>query len=92
MTGVLISLWAAKQAQRDGHVSDRWSPAELLLLIISISTIWMFATPGLAELGTTAISERRRTVTEAVQLLVDDPTGLEHRATYKFIACRSLSH
>jgi AcrR family transcriptional regulator len=63
---------AIEQAQCDGRVSDRWSPAELLLLITSISTMWMFVTPEFTELSVSEISVRRRTVTEAIRLLVDD--------------------
>jgi AcrR family transcriptional regulator len=63
---------AIEQAQCDGRVSDRWSPAELLLLITSISTMWMFVTPEFTELSVSEISARRRTVTEAIRLLVDD--------------------
>lgn len=72
---------AIEQAQRDGRVSDRWSPAELLLLITSISTMWMFVTPEITELGASEISARRRTVTEAVRRLVDDSNrmGREER-------------
>jgi hypothetical protein len=63
---------AIEQAQCDGRVSDRWSPAELLLLITSISAMWMFVTPEVTERSVSEISARRRTVTEAVRLLVDD--------------------
>jgi hypothetical protein len=60
-----------EQAQRDGRVSDRWSPAELLTLIVGMSTIWFFATPEASKLNATEISAQRRTITEAIQLLVD---------------------
>jgi AcrR family transcriptional regulator len=63
---------AIEQAQCNGRVSDRWSPAELLLLITSISMMWMFVTPEFTELSVSEISARRRTVTEAIRLLVDD--------------------
>ena len=63
---------AIEQAQYNGRVSDRWSPAELLLLITSISMMWMFVTPEFTELSVSEISARRRTVTEAIRLLVDD--------------------
>ncbi len=62
---------AIEQAQRDGRVSDRWSPAELLALITSISTMWLFATPEVTKLSAAEISAQRRTITEAIQLLVD---------------------
>ena len=62
---------AIEQAQRDGRVSDRWSPAELLTLIVGMSTIWLFATPGVTTLSATEINAQRRTITEAIQLLVD---------------------
>jgi Tetracyclin repressor-like, C-terminal domain len=61
---------AIEQAQHDGRVSARWSPDELLLLILSISTMWMFVTPEVMERSASEISARRRTVTEAVRLLV----------------------
>jgi AcrR family transcriptional regulator len=60
-----------EQAQRDGRVSDRWSPAELLTLIVGMSTIWLFATPEVTTLSATENSAQRRTITEAIQLLVD---------------------
>ncbi len=63
---------AIEQAQRDGRVSDRWSPAELLALIVGMSTIWLFATPEVTKLSATEISAQRRTITEAVRRLVDD--------------------
>lgn len=63
---------AIEQAQRDGCVSARWSPDELLLLILSISTMWMFVTPEVKERNASEISARRRTVTGAVRLLVAD--------------------
>jgi hypothetical protein len=62
---------AIEQAQRDRRVSDQWGPEELLVLILAISSMWLFATPNIAELSTSEISARRRTVTEAVRLLVD---------------------
>jgi hypothetical protein len=60
-----------EQAQRDGRVSDRWSPAELLTLIVGMSTIWLLATSGVTTLSATEISAQRRTITEAIHLLVD---------------------
>jgi AcrR family transcriptional regulator len=63
---------AIEQAQREGRVSDRWSPAELLALIVGMSTIWFFATPEVTKLNATEISAQRRTITEAVRRLVDD--------------------
>jgi Tetracyclin repressor-like, C-terminal domain len=63
---------AIEQAQRDGRVPDRWRPDELLTLILVISTMWMFVTPEVTALSVAEISARRRTVTEAVQLLVDN--------------------
>ena len=62
---------AIEQAQREGRVSDRWSAAELLALIVGMSTIWLFATPEVTKLNATEISAQRRTITEAIQLLVD---------------------
>lgn len=64
-------LAAIEQAQRAGSVSDRWTPTELLLLIMSISTMWILGAPEDVELSPSEICARRRTVTEAVQLLVD---------------------
>jgi len=62
---------ALERAQREGRVSDRWSPAELLTLIVGLSTIWLFATPEVTKLNAAEISAQRRTITEAIQLLVD---------------------
>jgi len=62
---------AIEQAQRDGRVSDLWSPAELLTLIVGMSTIWFFATPEVTKLSAAEISAQRRTIIEAIQLLVD---------------------
>src|SRR5260221_4818334 len=57
---------ALEQAQRDGRVSDRWSPEELLALIVGMSTIWLFATPVVIKLNATEVSAQRRTITEAI--------------------------
>ncbi len=62
---------AIQQAQRDHRVSDQWGPEELLALILAISSMWLFATPNIAELSASEMSARRRTVTEAVRRLVD---------------------
>ena len=72
---------AIEQAQHEGRVSDRWSPAELLALIVGMSTIWFFATPEVTKLNATEISAQRRTITEAVRRLVDDSNrmGREER-------------
>jgi len=64
-------LAAIEQAQREGHVSDRRSPSELLAPLMGVSTIWLFSTPGVTELDATQISVQRRTITEEVQLLVE---------------------
>src|SRR5260370_40827363 len=61
---------AIEQAQRDGRVSDRWSPAELLELIVGMSTIWLFATPEVTKLSATEIRPPRRPSTEAVRRLI----------------------
>ena len=75
---------ALEQAQREGRVSDRWSPAELLTLIVGLSTIWLFATPEVTKLNATEISAQRRTITEAVRRLVDDSNrmGSESREAF----------
>jgi len=75
---------AIEQAQYNGRVSDRWSPAELLLLITSISMMWMFVTPEFTELSVSEISARRRTVTEAIRLLVDDSNRIGREAQEPF--------
>ena len=75
---------AIEQAQQDGRVSDRWSPAELLTLILVISTVSLFAIPGVTEQNLTEISARRRTVTEAVRLLVDTSNRIEQEPREPF--------
>src|SRR2546430_17551263 len=77
---------ALEQAQREGRVSDRWSPAELLALIVGMSTIWFFATPEVTKLNDTEISAQRRTITEAVRRLVDGSNrmGRESRETLSY--------
>jgi AcrR family transcriptional regulator len=75
---------AIEQAQCNGRVSDRWSPAELLLLITSISMMWMFVTPEFTELSVSEISARRRTVTEAIRLLVDDSNRIRRETREPF--------
>ena len=67
---------AIEEAQREGRVSDRWSAAELLALIVGMSTIWLFATPEATKLNATEISAQRRTITEAIQLFVDGPNRM----------------
>lgn len=62
---------AIEQAQRDHRVSDRWSPEELLALILSICKMWLFAAPTDAELGASQMSTQRHTITEAVRCLVE---------------------
>jgi hypothetical protein len=62
---------AIEQAQREGRVSDQWGSEELLALILAISSMWLFATPNIVELSASEMSARRRTVTEAIQLLVN---------------------
>jgi hypothetical protein len=61
---------AIKQAQHDGYVSAHWEPAKLLTLILVISTTWLFVVPEAEESSVTEINARRRTVVDAVQLLV----------------------
>jgi AcrR family transcriptional regulator len=65
-----------EKAQHDGRLSDRWSPAVLLALIVGMSTIWFFATPEVIKLSATEISAQRRTITEAVRRLVDDSSWM----------------
>jgi AcrR family transcriptional regulator len=66
-----------EKEQHDGRLSDRWSPAELLALIVGMSTIWFFATPEVIKLSTTEISAQRHTITDAVRRLVDDSNRME---------------
>jgi AcrR family transcriptional regulator len=66
-----------EKAQHDGRLSDRWSPAELLALIVGMSTIWFFATPEVIKLSATEISAQRHTITDAVRRLVDDSNRME---------------
>lgn len=64
-------LSAIEQVQRAGYVSARWTPTRLLLLIISISATGMLGTPEDVELSQSEICAQRRTITEAVRLLID---------------------
>jgi len=71
---------AIRQAQGNGHVSEHWEPAKLLTLILVISTMWLFVAPEAEELSATEINARRRTVIDAVRLLV---------APYDRVGCES---
>ncbi len=64
-------LTAIEQAQRDGHLTDRFQPTELLLLITALSTMWAYLTPDVTNLSIAEISARRRTVTDAVHVLIE---------------------
>jgi AcrR family transcriptional regulator len=66
-----------EKAQHDGRLSDHWSPAVLLALIVGMSTIWFFATPEVIKLSATEISAQRHTITDAVRRLVDDSNRME---------------
>lgn len=70
-TATQHKIAAITQAQSDGRVSKQWSPAEVLLLITSLTAISLFAVAEGREPGSTEISNLRHTVVEAVRQLVD---------------------
>ncbi|GAA3820445.1 TetR family transcriptional regulator [Sphaerisporangium flaviroseum] len=67
-----VKLEKLERAQRDGILPGRYSPVELLTLVLSISQAWASMTPELG-LNAPADRERRRhTVVDAVQRLLKD--------------------
>jgi hypothetical protein len=62
---------AIRRAQADGRVSERFSPAVLLTLVLHLSSVWAVQIPE-ADVLTRELSvdERRRVIEDAVQALV----------------------
>jgi AcrR family transcriptional regulator len=64
---------AIEKAQRDGVIPGRFEPAELLALVVHLSTLWHSTTPDLSALTDGLSRERRRrVVTDAVTALLRD--------------------
>jgi AcrR family transcriptional regulator len=60
---------AIQAAQRDGIVSDRFRPAQIVALVLSLSAMW--SSPGPETGAVTDRAFRRATVVEAVRRLVE---------------------
>jgi len=59
---------AIAEAQKAGRISDRFPPAELLVLVTGLSVL---GAPDLALTRADDMAERRRTVVEAVRILIE---------------------
>ena len=59
---------AIAKAQRDGRISDRFPPEELMILVTGLSVLGV---PDLPMAGVGDVAQRRRTVVEAVRTLVE---------------------
>lgn len=60
-------------AQRTGDLPDRYSPVELLILVLSISASWASTTIELGRNAPAQRAERRRLVVDAVTNLLGTP-------------------
>ncbi|GAA4572501.1 TetR family transcriptional regulator [Planotetraspora kaengkrachanensis] len=58
------------RAQRDGVVPDRYSPAEILTLVIATAGAWASVTPELGKNAPADRARRRWTVVDAVRRLL----------------------
>lgn len=73
MEGTRKKVEAIGQAQRAGIIPTRFEPAELLALVVHLSTLWHTTTPDVTELTAALPREhRRRVVTDAVAALLRD--------------------
>ncbi|PRY14054.1 TetR family transcriptional regulator [Kineococcus rhizosphaerae] len=63
---------AIAAAQADGRLPERWSAAELLGLVLQISTLWHAAVPELDDLTAGSARHRRDVVVDAVRRLLAD--------------------
>jgi hypothetical protein len=59
-----------RRAQRDGVVSDRFTPVALLVLIQAIATSWATMNPELGASISLKREDRRSAVVDAVRMLV----------------------
>ena len=67
---------AIAQEQREGRLSARWHPEELLLLIISISMVGTLAPAEVTQLNHDGMEARRAMIVDAVRLLVASPDAM----------------
>lgn len=65
VAGTRDKLAAITTAQRDGVVPDRFSPVEVLALVVHMSALWFSVAPELAALTEDIPHERRREVVVA---------------------------
>jgi AcrR family transcriptional regulator len=61
---------AIRAAQRDGTVSDRFEPEQLLMMVVSLASMWSAQTVEMIAMARDDEAYRRATVTEAVRRLV----------------------
>nr|WP_281373039.1 TetR family transcriptional regulator [Kineococcus aurantiacus] len=61
---------AIAAAQADGRLPDRWSAAELLGLVLQVSTVWHTTVPELDDLTQGSPRHRRDVVVDAVRRLL----------------------
>jgi AcrR family transcriptional regulator len=65
-----VRLERLRRAQREGLVTDQFTPVELLALIQAIATSWATMNPEFGAAAPVSRDARRRTVVEAVRQLV----------------------
>ncbi|MDW5325170.1 TetR family transcriptional regulator [Plantactinospora sp. KLBMP9567] len=62
---------AIRAAQRDGIVSDRFDPEQVVALVLTLATMWSTLSIETAELSGADRDHRRATVVDAVRRLVE---------------------
>jgi AcrR family transcriptional regulator len=73
VAGTRDALAAVAQAQEDGLLTTRFTPVELLALVVHLSALWGSATPELsAHAVGVPVARRRQVVVDAVAALVGD--------------------
>ena len=66
-------LAAVAEAQENGRIPDRFTPVEVLALVVHLSSLWFAVTPEMAVLTEDIPHERRReVVVSAVRALLRD--------------------
>ena len=78
VTSNVGKLEKVQRAQREGVLSDHYTPVELLTLVISIAGAWASVTPELETNAPADRDRRRRTVVDAVRRLIADGPATAH--------------
>jgi AcrR family transcriptional regulator len=73
VAGTRDKLAAVTKAQEEGLIPDRFTPVEVLALVVHLSSLWFAVTPEMAALTEDIPHERRReVVVSAVRALLRD--------------------